>query len=150
MPLDTYFKQEGNWRHMTKVELGQIYYLLKEVKMWEKELDRLQCQSLVKGQTLTGMPHSPGLSDKVADAAVRKTDIELIISGKLTEIQLQRDKIINYINGIEDSIIRQIVFYRHVSCMTWKQVAEEIGGRNSAESIRQQYKRFMNTEEKKK
>ncbi len=135
---------------MTKAELGQIYYLLKELKMWEKELDRLQCQSLVKGQTLTGMPHVSGLSDKTADMAIRKTDIELVITGKLTEIQLQRDKIINYINGIEDSIIRQIVFYRHVSCMTWQQVAEEIGGCNSAESVRQQYKRFMDMEEKQK
>lgn len=143
-------RREDNWRHMTKAELGQIYYLLKEVKMWEKELDRLQCQSLVKGQTLTGMPHSSGLSDRAADTAIRKTDIESIISGKLSEIQLQRDKIIDYINSIEDSMIRQIVFYRHVSCMTWQQVAEEVGGRNSAESIRQQYKRFMNTEEKKK
>ena len=60
--------------------------------MWQKELDRLECQSLVKGQEITDMPFGSGMSDKVADLAIEKADIMLIIKGKLTEIQLQRKK----------------------------------------------------------
>ena len=128
---------------MSKEELSQIYYLNREIKMWQKELERLECQSLLKGQQLSGMPGGGGSSDKVGDLAVKKTDIQLIIEGKLKEIQLQRERIIGYISSIEDSMMRQIVFYRNVSCMSWRQVAMEIGGDNTEEGIKKIYQRFL-------
>ncbi len=128
---------------MTKEELSQIYYLNKEIKMWQKELERLECQSLIKGQQLTGMPNGGSNLDKTGDLATKKADIRLIIEGRLKEIQIQREKIIEYINSIEDSLIRQIVFYRNVSCMSWKQVAMEIGGDNTEDGIRKTYDRFL-------
>ena len=128
---------------MTKEELSQIYYLNREIKMWQKELERLECQSLLKGQQLSGMPGGRGSSDRVGDLAVKKTDIQLIIEGKLKEIQLQRERIIEYINSIEDSLMRQIVFYRNVSCMNWRQVAAEVGGNNTEDGIRKLYDRFL-------
>ena len=111
---------------MTREELKQIYYINKEIKMWQRELDRLQCKSLIGGQSLDGMPKGSGMSDKVADLAIEKEEIREIINGKLAEIQVQRKRIMNYINGIEDSLLRQIMFLRNVSCMNWKQVAREL------------------------
>ena len=128
---------------MTKEELSQIYYLNREIKMWQEELNRLECQSLLKGQQLSGMPGGGGSSDKVGDLAVKKTDIQLIIEGKLKEIQLQRERIIEYINSIEDSLMRQIIFYRNVSCMSWKQVAAELGGSNTENGVKKMYQRFF-------
>ena len=128
---------------MTREELKQIYYLNKEVKMWQKELERLQCMSLIKRQQITGMPHVPGVSDKVGDLAATMADIEAIIRGKLAEIQIQRRKIIEYINSIDDSLLRQITFLRNVSCMTWEQVAASIGGGNTPDSVRKMYNRFL-------
>ena len=94
--------------------------------MWQRELDRLQCKSLIGGQSLDGMPKGSGMSDKVADLAIEKEEIREIINGKLAEIQVQRKRIMNYINGIEDSLLRQIMFLRNVSCMNWNQVAREL------------------------
>ena len=126
---------------MTREELKQIYYINKEIKMWQRELDRLQCKSLIGGQSLDGMPKGSGTSDKVADLAVEKTEIEEIINGKLTEIQVQRKRIMNYINNIDDSLLRQIVYLRNVSCMNWKQVAREL---NSTENcVKQIYSRHF-------
>jgi hypothetical protein len=129
--------------HLTKEELKQIYYLNKEIKMWQKELERLQCKSLIKGQEITGMPFVTGTSDKVGDMATTMADIEAIIRGKLAEIQLQRKKIIEYIESIGDSMMRQIIFLRNVSCMSWNQIANEIGGNNSENSIRMMYNRYF-------
>lgn len=126
---------------MTKEELKQIFYLNKEVKMWQKELESLQCQSLVKGQEITDMPFGSGISDKVGRMAVEMADIEAIIRGKLAEIQLQRKRIIQYISNIEDSYLRQIVFLRNVSCMSWNEIAREIGGNNTEDSVRMTYNR---------
>lgn len=126
---------------MTKEELKQIYYINKEIKMWQKELEQLQCRSLVKGQEITDMPFDGGTSDKVGDMAVEMADIESIIRGKLAEVQMQRKRIIGYINGIDDSLLRQIMFLRNVSCMNWNQVARELG--NTENCVKQIYSRHF-------
>ena len=126
---------------MTKEELKQIYYINKEIKMWQRELDRLQCKSLAGGTSIDGMPRGNGTSDKVADMAIERTEIEEIINGKLAEIQVQRKRIMNYINNIDDSLLRQIMFLRNVSCMNWNQVAKEL---NSTENcVKQIYSRHF-------
>ena len=109
--------------------------------MWQRELDRLQCKSLIGSQNLDGMPKGSGTSDKVADLAIEKEEIREIINGKLTEIQVQRKRIMNYINSQEDSLLRQIMFLRNVSCMNWNQVAREL---NSTENcVKQIYSRHF-------
>lgn len=128
---------------MTKEELKQIYYINNEIKMWQKELDRLECKSLVKGQEITDMPFGSGTSDKVADLAIEKADIKLIIEGKLKEIQLQRKKIMEYIDSVDDSITRQIIYLHCVSNLNWHQVARTIGEGYSADGVKQTYYRYL-------
>ena len=111
---------------MTREELKQIYYINKEIKMWQRELDRLQCKSLIGGQSIDGLPRPSGTSDKTAKMAIERTEIDEIIQGKLTEIQVQRKRILNYINEIDDSMLRQIIYLRNVSCMAWPQIAREL------------------------
>jgi len=126
---------------MTREELKQIYYINKEIKMWQRELDRLQCKSLIGRQNLDGLPKGNGTSDKVADDVISRVEIEEIINGKLAEIQVQRKRIMNYINSQEDSLLRQIMFLRNVSCMNWNQVAREL---NSTENcVKQIYSRHF-------
>lgn len=128
---------------VTKEELSQIYYLNKELRMWQKELESLECQSLLRGQQLTGMPFVSGTSDKTGDIATTIADIKNIIIGKQAEIQIQKKKIMTYIEQIEDSCMRQIIFYRCVSCMSWNNVAQEIGGNNTEDSVRMAFNRFF-------
>ena len=127
---------------MTKPELEQIYYLNRELKFWETELERVRCKSLV-GSPLPGNSHGSGVSDKVADRAERIIELENRIIAKRDEIQRLRDEAVEYIYGIPDSLTRQIIYYRCVSLMSWRRVAYEVGGYNTAESVRQIYSRFM-------
>ena len=127
---------------MTKAELEQIYYLNRELKMWETELERVRCKSLV-GSPLPGNSHGSGVSDKVADRAERIIELENRIIAKRDEIQRLRDEAVEYIYSIPDSLTRQIIYYRCVSLMNWRRVAYEVGGYNTAESVRQIYSRFM-------
>lgn len=126
---------------MTREELKQIYYINKEIKMWQRELDRLQCKSLIGSQNLDGLPKGNGTSDKVADNVISRVEIEEIINGKLAEIQVQRKRIMNYINSQEDSLLRQIMFLRNVSCMNWNQVARELGSTENC--VKQIYSRHF-------
>ena len=127
---------------MTKAELEQIYYLNRELKLWETELERVRCKSLV-GSPLPGNSHGSGVSDKVADRAERIIELENRIIAKRDEIQRLRDEAVAYIESIPDSLTRQIIYYRCVSLMSWRKVAYEVGGYNTAESVRQIYSRFM-------
>lgn len=129
---------------MTKEELKQIHHLNNEIRMWQKELETLQCKSLALGQQLTGMPGgSRGISDKVGELACNIRDMEVVIQGKLTEIQFQRKKIVEYINTVPDSMMRQIIYYRNVSYMGWNEIADNIGGGNTKDSVRMAYDRFF-------
>ena len=127
---------------MTKSELEQIYYLNRELKMWETELERVRCKSLV-GSPLPSNSHGSGVSDKVADRAERIIELENRIIAKRDEIQRLRDEAVEYIYSIPDSLTRQIIYYRCVSLMSWRRVAYEVGGNNTPESVRQIYSRFM-------
>ena len=127
---------------MTKAELEQIYYLNRELKMWETELERVRCKSLV-GSPLPGNSHGSGVSDKVADRAERIIELENRIIAKRDEIQRLRDEAVEYIYSIPDSLTRQIIYYRCVSLMSWRRVAYEVGGNNTEESVKKIYYRFF-------
>ncbi len=129
---------------MTREKLSQIFYLEKEQKMWEEKLKELEAESLIKGQEITGMPFSnSGDSDKVSSLIIRKQTFVEIIEEIQEKIDKQKEEIYEYINTIEDSLLRQIVVYRCVSCMNWTQVANRVGGGNTAESVRKIYERSI-------
>ena len=132
---------------MTKEELKQIFYLNREIKMWQIELERVECKSLTKGQVITGMPFVSGTSDPTFNIVAERERYRKIIDGKLAEIQITRAKIMEYICSIDDSLLRQIMFLRNVSCMNWNQVACELG--NTENCVKQIYSRhFKNNIEK--
>lgn len=132
---------------MTRDELEQIYYLNREQKVLERELERLRGRSLIQSP-MPNASHGSGVSDKVGRLAERCVDLEQLIREKKAEIQQQRDKALEYIYSIPDSLTRQVVYYRCVSLFSWKRVAYEVGGQNTEESVRKVYKRFFEKQEK--
>lgn len=129
---------------MTKEDLNQIYYLDKEIKMWQDELYKIKNKSTVKSTNMSAIIIKSCQSNDVLDLIVDLTEIESIINDKLIELQLKLKNIINYINNINDSFIRQIIYYRHVRLMKWSDVAAHIGGGNSEESVRKSHDRYLN------
>lgn len=127
---------------LTKEELRQIYYINREIIMWQRELDRLKCTSLVKSPIISDRPRG-GCHRGVEDLAVDLAEYETIIRGLLAKVQVQRKRIVEFINGIDDSLMKQIIFYRHISCMRWNEVAAEIGGGNTEDSVRMVYNRYF-------
>lgn len=131
---------------MTKEQLKEIFYINNEIKMWQMELDAVECKSLVKGQSISGMPFSGGISDPTFDIVAEKERYFKIIDGKLAEIQVARRKIMEYICNIDDSLLRQIMFFRNVSCMSWNQVARELGSTENC--VKQIYSRHFREDKK--
>jgi hypothetical protein len=128
---------------LTKEDLKQIYSLNREIKMWQMELEKYRSKSLIKGQEITGMPFGSGLSDKTGRLAAEIADTEAVIQGLLARIQIERRKIVEYISGVDDSAMRQIIYLFCVSNLNWNQVAVSIGDGYTAEAVKQSYYRHV-------
>lgn len=127
---------------MTKQSLEQIYYINRELKMWEHELERLKMRSPITSP-MPKIGSGSNRSDPTARIAERRIEVENYVKFKTEQLQAARDEAVEFIWSIPDSLTRMIVFYRCVSLMSWRRVAYEVGGNNSEETVRQAYSRFM-------
>lgn len=129
---------------MTKKELEQIYYITREINMWQRELDSLKNKSKVSSPVLTGMPEGKGITgDRVGNNATRIAYLEQKIKDKKSELEILRISITEYIMSIDDSLIRQIIKLRCIDLKTWTKIAIAVGGYNTANSVRMIYNRYI-------
>lgn len=132
---------------MTQKELKQLYYLNKEIEMWRKALNNLENMSYIQVQQITGVPSAHNNGDRTGNIAVKKTDEEREIEAKIAELKekacKEAAKIINYIESVDDTLVRQVMYHRHVLCFKWGQVAKAIGGGNTGDGLRMMYKRYI-------
>ncbi len=129
---------------MTKRELEQIYFLHKELKMWQERLNELQSDIALSPKVLDGMPYSRTnrVTSPTELKAIRLAEVHKIVEGKLSEIQLTIADIEEYIASIDDSMTRLIIEYRCCKLMSWTEVAHKIGKGYTPEAVRQIYHRY--------
>ena len=132
---------------MTLKELSQLYYLNREIEMDKRRLQELEVKALPGSQVLTGMPHTPGVKDKVGEYAAEIADLRGIIEAKLQQCIYERNRLERYITTIEDSLLRQVFTYRFVNGLPWQQVAACIGGSNTADGVRMMCNRYIKATE---
>lgn len=125
---------------MTRKELSQIYYINKEIEMWERELENV---TSLQSPKLDGLPRGSETGDSTASKALQAAQISKTINGLLTKLQMKRKEIYDYIATVDDSLMRQIIMYRCISLCTWEEVAIYVGGGNSADSVRKLFVRFV-------
>lgn len=128
---------------MTLKELSQLYHLTREIEMDRRRLEELEAKAEPGAQRLTGMPHSPSPSNKLEDCAIEIAELREIIQPKLKLCVQERIRLERYISGIEDSVTRQIFVCRFVDGLSWDQVAEIVGGGNSAGSVKKICYRYL-------
>ena len=128
---------------MTKKELTSVYYIKKEIKMWEEQLKLIESKAEGKAMQITGLPFTPGTgsSDPMADLAIKAVSVRELIEAKTRKLNQQQDRIISWFISIDDTVVRQIMLYRHVRCYSWNTVAQKIG--ITAESARKQHDRYL-------
>ncbi len=130
---------------MTRTELERIYYLKKELVMWQERLAELQADIALGTKVLDGMPRSGtnGINKPTEDKAVKLEEVSRIIEGKISEIQYAINEVDTYILTIEDPLLRLIIRCRCCQLMKWEEIADQLGTESTAESVRQMYHRFI-------
>lgn len=111
---------------MTRRELSQIYWLNRELKMWEEKKHDYESRAYPPSGTGDGV-HGSGTSDRTGNVASEIADVTQIIDGILAQIQYRIREVYEHIDTIEDSQLRQIVQYRCVDCMNWEDVGDNTG-----------------------
>ena len=128
---------------MTVREMSQLYYLNREIVQLERQLEELECLAEGTTQAITGMPHGSGTSDKVGRYAVRIADLRSMIDNRKAHCWDELNRLNAYIDGVEDSLTRQILTLRYVNGLSWQQVADSVGGANTEGSVKQLAYRYL-------
>ena len=126
---------------MTSKQLDQVFNLTREKRELEKMLLEIPDITAVRYDSI-GASNS-GISSPVQKIAEQREKIRELISMTLAEISVAEREILEYIFSINDSQIRRIMRLRHIELKSWLQVANAIGGNNTADSVRKMHDRFL-------
>lgn len=128
---------------MSLKELSRYYRLHMRLERNQEMLQSLENAAHPGAQSLTGMPHAVGVTDKVGDLAVEIADLKNRIRALQAELDREETKLNRFISTIENDQTRTIFRLRFLRCLTWKEVAAMIGGRNSEAGVRMICYRYL-------
>ena len=123
---------------MTLQELSQYYKLRERLKRDEEILESLRAAACPGAQNLSGMPHAPGVRDKVADMTERIRYLK-------EEIGRAEAAVTEFVESIENDQTRMIFRLRFLRCLTWGEVAAVIGGRNTEDGVKSACYRYLSS-----
>jgi hypothetical protein len=128
---------------MTKKELSQLYYLNREIEEQQRRLKELESSATSCTQTITGMPHIAGISDKVGKYAAEIADLKGLLDLNLKKCFYELHRLNRYIESIGDSEMRMVLSLRYVNGLSWEQVAASISVYASENSVKQAAHRYL-------
>lgn len=111
---------------MTKKELSQLFYINLEIKDIKEKIEEIESRYIGAINYSNDRVQTGRISDSTRDIAIKVAELTELYEVKLKELFIQRARIERFIDGIEDSDIRLIVRLRHINCMTWEQIGQEM------------------------
>lgn len=122
--------------YVTLRELSRCYRLRERLRRDERMLASFEAKAYPSAQVLTGMPPVIGIRDKVGDLAAEIADLKEQIAVLQRAIVQEEQRLEVLISGIEDDQTRMIFRLRFLRCLTWGEVAEVVGGRNTEQGVK--------------
>lgn len=130
---------------MTVKELSQLYWLNREIEQDQHRLAELEDKaSSPSSPNLTGMPHSPSFNGSRLERYIAEiVDLRAIIAAKQQQCIYERIRLERWICDIPDSLLRMIFTLRFINGLTWCQVALNVGGGNTEDSVKKACYRYL-------
>ena len=134
---------------MEKDQLKQLRYLKNEIEILKGQITNLDytiATDRVKGSdnefpytersfTITGIDYE--------DYNRKMRRLQRRLNRRIDELVDLVEEAYEYIDNIDDSLIRQTITLRYVNGLAWEQVAASIGGNNTADSVRKIAERYL-------
>ena len=128
---------------MTLQELSRGIALSERIRRNKEILASLWDAAHPGAQAHTGMPHAPGISDRVGDLAVEIAAMEESTEALERELAAVLADVSDFIKGIKDEYLQLVFRLRFIRCLSWAEVAAVVGGRNSEESVKSACYRYL-------
>lgn len=129
---------------MTLQDLNRYLTLCKQLDSARESLLDLQDAAVPGAQVLTGMPHAPGVKDKVGNLAIMIADTKTEIERMEREIEAMERDVDAFIKTIPDVELRNIFRFRFLLRLTWEDIAEMCRWRYSETALRKRIQTYMN------
>ncbi len=133
---------------MTRQKLKQLRHLKREIELLQDQIVNLESE-IVTDKVRGSDPRHPwterhyiikGLPGERNEKLLRLRDR---LERRKSDLQDMRAEIFEWVEGIEDSLLRQVIILRHVNGLSWRQVAREIGAGTTWDSLRKMHDRFI-------
>lgn len=134
---------------MDKEQLKQIKYIKSEIAVIENQINNIE-PSTITDKVTGSSSYFPYIQRSFTLEGIDSEDYEKrtrrlqkkLINRKERLLKLQ-EEVNNFIDSIDDSLVRQAITLRYIDGMSWQRVAKEMGNNATADSIRMAVKRYM-------
>ena len=132
---------------MTLAELNWHFELRDKLARAQETLATLRQKALPGAAAMTGMPHAPGVSDKVGNLAAEIADMEASIAYLEEEVKAHEGHVLAFIQTIEDPQLRIVFRLRFVRGLSWKEVSQVLGPYTSEKSVSLMCYKYLRADE---
>jgi hypothetical protein len=127
---------------MTKQRLKQLFWLKKEIIQLERRISEIRHAIGMQSPKTDGMPRSGAISI-VEQAACILVDLCEKLETKKFLLARELEELEYFLNSVKDSVVRQIFRLRYIDLKSWWQISFEVGGGNTADSVRKIHDRAL-------
>lgn len=132
---------------MTKEELSNLRKINTEIEQIKRELEIIEPEYVIDSVTGSSVSfpytaHSvkiEGYDIKRYECKVQR--IQNRLKSKMIELMEEKDMLTEYIYGLDDSDLRQILIYRYVKGLIWEEIGINMGYGTS--TIRLKHDKFL-------
>ena len=121
---------------MTLQDLNRYLALQKQLDSARESLLDLQDAAVPGAQVLTGMPHAPGVKDKVGNLAIMIADTKTEIERMEQELVVMEADVDAFIRTIPNVELRNIFRFRFLLRLSWEDIAEMCRWRYTETALR--------------
>ena len=115
----------------------------KEIKRDREEIAEIETKLTHITQVLSDMPKGTPQRDRIDEMIDDLAERDNLLHEKIAKAEKERNIILQYINSIDDSLIRLIIQYRYINLLTWTKVAYFVGGNNTPDGVRMLSDRYI-------
>ena len=121
---------------MTWQQLDDHLTLVEKLTEARELVQGLRASLGLKAQNLSGMPRGSGVGNVVANATVEINRLEERLEKLAALVEKSQKPIEEWIDSIDSYYTQTILRLRFLYGLSWKEVADTVGGKNTVDSVK--------------
>ena len=125
--------------------LKQYYLIDGEIRNEEEKIKMIEAKLCASPAfDCSGVPKNPTPKNRTEETYIELIARKEELQKKISEYKELKSTIEGYIDRIDDMLVHRIAEERVIKNKTFREIAEELGGKNTTESVRKMYYRYVN------